>query len=273
LIAAVLGLWLVFGTVQQPAGFHWSVRDADASDVARLHINTGEPARVWLDEPLGSRITGRAGIGIEVTVRLEVTGPPLRSQVRVSLNGPGGSLGRSVYQWEFLLLGPLSSLGVFAGFFQPRFGALLTAAGVIAVAAGSGSGVGWSRSWRGGPPSALVKLGVVISGVAIVVSAIAAVGAVEGFGYDVMDLFSMEEYDTGIALSVFACAVGLLWLGVVFVGLGTAPRRVSPIEGTDVSRSTDRGARVEALAGPVRGEGSGWTTCVPSRSRGSRPCS
>jgi hypothetical protein len=146
-VATILGLWLVLGTVGVLAEFRWSVEGAGGSDVAPLHIDTRR-GHVWLDEPLGEPTTGHAGVGIDVRVRLSVVGRPRRSQITVTLNGPGGWLGRSMNHWTAGVLGgetldrttTLSESGIYTLRIEPtqgrpRWSAEVVGTGPIEVAA------------------------------------------------------------------------------------------------------------------------------------------
>jgi hypothetical protein len=145
---------------------------------------------------------------------------------------PFRRVGAAIAGFALLPLGPLAAFGVWAGTFRVPFGAAVTAGAVVAVAAGTGLALGWSRPRGRGGRGELGKLGGGTLVVAVVALLPSSFWALDGIGLGVSYLVgAKEEYGTAIALLVFGGATAISWLGSLLVGLGTAPRRREPPAG------------------------------------------
>jgi hypothetical protein len=174
------------------------------------------------------------------------------------LAAPFRRLGAAIVGLALLPLGLFAAYGVAAGRFQPRLGALVTGAAIVAVAAGSGLGSGWS--WhRRRERKGLRGFGVGLCIVAAIALLASSFGALGGIGRSIAYLVgSVEEYGAAIALFVFACATGLGWLGALLIGLGTAPRRGGPpAEGDALTRASPHRRERVTTIGSGRGAGRG----------------
>lgn len=235
LLAAVLGLALLFGPVDEPAeGFRWSVREATADDVAPLHIDTVR-GHVWLEDPLGTPTAGHAGVGIGVRLVLSVEGVPRQAEVEVGLIGPGGSLGRSTSHWSTAVRGgetfrrtsTLTESGIYTLRIDPSTGPVRWSAVV------TGEGSVRTPAWRAPAPWSIATGALVfVAGIACLIWSqrgrmrAAWVAALVGTGALVTaGIVSILSDTRVVSLPAWACLAGAAAMGI----LATEIRAAGPI--------------------------------------------
>ncbi len=239
-VSCVAGLALILGPVQRPGGFAWSAHDAGPHDTAVLHMGTRQ-GNVWLDRRLGEQPAGRAEVGLDVRLRVVAVGPPLRTQLRVWLNGPtGGGLWTSTSYLQEMLQGgqsldrtvTLAEPGTYTLRIEPVLGPVTWSASV------TGAGAVAEAAWR------VPALRSVVPGLVLLVVGAVAVAALR-----------KDEDDRRVAgwLALGAAALAVAAGARVLVGADTV---ALPVWGATVGAVILGGAALLCLARhPVLPEG------------------